>query len=182
MVVEQTSSALVPARQIYGDAVPGTWWVVHTRARHEKALAAALRRQRVAHYLPLVRRVRMHGTRRAVVEFPLFPGYLFLWGRARECEAAWKTRRVAGILPVVDQARFCEELEPIRRIVDHDEVSGVDGCVREGTRCRVVGGALCGIEGVVLRRQRDCRLYVAVTMLGRSVVVEIDGRLLEPVD
>ncbi len=157
------------------------WWVVHTRARHEKALAATLARLGVRHYLPVVRRVRMHGRRRVVVDFPLFPGYLFLAGQGRECEVAWRTRRVARILPVVDQDRFRVELDAIRRVVESERAVGVYPGLREGSRCRVTGGALRGVEGVVVRRGRSCRLLISVTILGQSAVVDIDGMLVEPI-
>jgi transcription antitermination factor NusG len=34
----------------------------------------------VSHFVPLVRHVRCYGRRKAVVEEPLFPGYVFLLG------------------------------------------------------------------------------------------------------
>lgn len=162
--------------------VTGRWWVLQTRARHEKVVAAALARQGMAHYLPLVRRRRIHGGRRATVELPLFPGYVFLSGEAAACEAAWQTRRVSKILRVHDQRGLQAELRHVQQLVESDEAAALYPTLVAGRRCRVVSGSLRGIEGVVLRRRRTCRLYLAVTILGQSAVVEIDGGLLEAID
>ncbi len=156
--------------------------MLQTQARNEKVVAAALERQRVAHYLPLVRRRRVYGGRRVTVELPLFPGYVFLRGEGAECEAAWRTRRVSRILRVHDQARLHAELRQVRQLVDSDEDALLYPALLVGKRCRVVSGSLRGLEGVVVRRRRNCRLYIAVTILGQSAVVEIDGSLLEALD
>jgi len=163
-------------------ALLGRWWVVQTQARNEKVVAAALERQQITHYLPLVRRLRIYAGRRVTVELPLFPGYVFLRGEGAECEAAWRTRRVSKILRVYDQARLQTELQHVRQVVDSDESTAVYPALVVGKRCRVTSGSLRGLEGVVVRRRRNCRLYIAVTILGQSAVVEIDGSLLETLD
>ncbi len=160
----------------------GRWWVLQTHARNEKVVAGALARQGVAHYLPLVRRPRVYGGRRLTVELPLFPGYVFLCGDAGACDAAWQTRRVSKILRVHDQQGLRTELRQVQRLVESDETAELYPALVAGRRCRVVSGSLRGIEGVVIRRRRASRLYVAVTILGQSAVVEIDGSLLEAID
>jgi hypothetical protein len=76
----------------------GPWHVLHTRSRQEKALAEDLTGMGIACFLPLVRQIRFHGGRKAVVELPLFPSYLFLRGAAEDAYRAGRTRRVAQIL------------------------------------------------------------------------------------
>ncbi len=164
------------------DATPGRWWVLHTRARNEKAVAGALQRQAVPHYLPLARRNRTYGRKVVPVELPLFPGYLFLRGEADECSAALKTNRVASVLPVVDQGLFRRELVQIYRVVEGGAPVDVFPALRQGRRCRITGGPFRGIEGVVLRRRGASRLYISASVLGQSAVIEIDELLLEPAD
>ena len=158
------------------------WWVLHTRSRNEKTVAAALIRQRIQTYLPLVRRQRNYGRREVTTTLPLFPGYLFLCGDLVARDVAWQTRRVAKILPVENQELLKAELRQIRWALESGEPVDLYPALREGSRCRIIGGAMRGLEGVVLRRRRISRLYIAVTMLGQSAVVEIDSDLLERVD
>ena len=51
----------------------GTWWVAHTKARSEKALAWDLLRRDIGYFLPLLGRVRFSGGRKRRVLMPLFP-------------------------------------------------------------------------------------------------------------
>ena len=152
---------------------------MHTRPRQEKIVAQILSRKQVAHFLPLSRAPRKYGNRETTVSLPLFPGYLFVCGDWNAREAAWRTNRVATILDAPDQDGLRAELGLVYRLVTSGERIGLAKLVR-GTRCRVVAGPLRGLEGTVLNQLSRCRIYVAMTMLNRSVTVEIDDACLEP--
>jgi transcription antitermination factor NusG len=53
------------------------WYACYTRARHEKRVDEQLAERGLETYLPLLARERQWSDRRKVVEFPLFPGYVF---------------------------------------------------------------------------------------------------------
>jgi transcription antitermination factor NusG len=164
-----------------GGAV-GQWWVLHTRARCEKAVAAALEEQSITHYLPLVRAKWSCGRRVICGSKPLFPGYLFMCGSTPQYYAAYRTHRVANILQVADQNRFRNELRQICRVVESGESVSHYSSLREGRRCRITAGSLKGIEGVVLRRCGRTRMYISATVLGQSAVIDVDSAMLEAVD
>jgi transcription antitermination factor NusG len=189
------SSALKPAVAAQADKVrvathadgwigeaPGRWWVLHTRARHEKVVATALERHRIHYYLPLVPVMRTYAKRRVTFRLPLFPGYLFLCGGHDECEKAWRTNRVAKILHVERQEQLRTELHQVFLALEAGERVDLFKALKTGRRCRITGGTLKGLEGTVLRRGRHCRMYLSVTILGQSAVVEVDAALLEPID
>lgn len=168
-----------PRRRELLDTACARWWVVHTRSRNEKLVALALARQSIRHYLPLVHLRRTYATRQGRVSLPLFPCYLFLWGETDAREMAWQTKRVANILQVEDQERLTAELRQVQRALQSGEGVELYPSLRVGRRCRITGGSLRGLEGVVIRRGRRCRMYLAVTMLGQSAVIEIEAALLE---
>lgn len=170
------------ADQLFGDAVVDQWWVLHTRSRHEKTIAAALAKHRIPHYLPLVRTQRTHGSRRVSVELPLFPGYLFLGGGPDERDVAWRTKGVAQILRVDDQAKLRKELDDIRRAVESGLPVDLYPALRKGCRCRIRSGPLRGVEGVVVRRRSTSRMHIEATVLGQSAVIEIDAAILESIE
>lgn len=159
----------------------GRWWVLHTRARHEKAVATTLERSRIPYFLPLIetrRRRRLRGS----AQVPLFPGYLFLRGEAQECDVAWQTNRVANILRVEQQAQFESEIAQIQRVVLSGAPVDLFPELRVGRRCRIIAGPLCGVEGVLSRRQGVSRVFLAATVLGQSALVETDSENVEPID
>jgi hypothetical protein len=164
------------------DAMEGTWWVLHTRARNEKALAADLDRLEVPYFLPLVEQRRKYGRRILPVHIPLFPGYLFICGTSEDRLGALKTNRIANALEVADQDRLKKDLRHIYRIVASKEPVDLYPRLRRGARCRVIKGTLVGLEGVVLKRSGPWRVYVGVEFLGQSAELEIDPMLLEVLD
>ena len=91
--------------EVAGDAssierMVGRWWVLHTRARNEKALATDLDERRISYFLPLARVQRRYGRRVVEVELPLFPGYLFMCGQEEDRYTALTKKRVANVLNV----------------------------------------------------------------------------------
>ena len=174
----QTHSYDPPAIQ----SCTGLWYVLHTRARNEKATAADLTRLGIQNFLPLIRYRRLYGGKRRRVEIPLFPGYLFMCGERVDREAALRTNRVAQILDVADQVKIRSDLEQVRRVVTSEETVDFYPKLRRGTRCRVVSGTLQGLEGVVIRRKGPWRVFVGVDFLGQSAELEIDPTLLSIID
>ncbi len=162
-------------------SVAGCWWVLRTRARQEKRVAEVLRAQRIAYYLPTVPVRHTYAKSVAAFDVLLFPGYVFLCGDEAACESAWRTRRVAEILRVVDQARLRGELVHVERVLHSGEAVRMFPAIQPGRRCVVRSGPLKGVEGVVTRFGARCTLQLAVTMLSRSAVVELDAALLDPV-
>jgi len=160
----------------------GRWWVLHTRSRNEKALAADLDRLHVRHFLPLVERRRRYGGRVLPVQIPLFPGYLFLCGSPEDRLSALRTNRIANVLEVTDQDRLRTDLRHIYRVVKSSEPVDLYPRLHRGCRCRVIKGTLAGLEGVVIRRRGPWRVYVGVEFLGQSAELEIDPMLLEVLD
>ena len=156
--------------------------MLHTCSRHEKVVAQALARRGVMYYLPLVNLQRTYSKCRVTVSIPLFPGYLFICGEADVYEAARQTNSVVRILRVTDQRQLRSELLQICRVVNAGEHIDLLQSLRVGRRCRITGGTLKGLEGVVLRRANHCRMYLSMTILGQSAAVEVDGALVEPID
>lgn len=53
------------------------WYACHTRARHEKRVGKLLVQRGLESYLPMLVKERKWSDRSKLIEFPLFPGYVF---------------------------------------------------------------------------------------------------------
>ncbi len=160
----------------------GQWFVLQTKSRHEKALAQSLDAMHVTYYLPLVDQVRMHGGRRARVQMPLFPGYLFLQGSRDDAYTADRTRRVAQIIDVPDQQRLAEELNNIRLALTSSQPLDPYPYLKAGVRVVVRCGPLQGMTGRVESRTQLDRLILQVDVLGQACSLEVDGAILDVMD
>ena len=153
------------------------WFALSVNVRHEKQVSQVLVNKGFETFLPL--HTRRHRYERRVREFeiPLFPGYLF-------CRVDPKVRlpvlTTPGVLRIVGAGRVPIPLE------DHEIISlqraaeaGV-GMVphpfwRSGQMGRVIAGPLTGIEGIVVGAKHSMRLVISVSLLQRSVLLEIDS-------
>jgi transcription antitermination factor NusG len=164
------------------DVYEGRWWVLHTRSRHEKRVAEALDRHGVNHFLPLTTSRRTYGKRVREFSPPLFTGYVFLCGGEDGIQVAWETNCIANVIRVADQDRLRADLRSIYRVCNSNEPLDLYPSLRSGRRCRIRCGPLKGIEGVVTRRRGVSRIFVAVTFICKSAVVEIDAAIVEAID
>jgi len=163
-------------------AMPGAWHLLHTRSRQEKALAESLTVKGIGVFLPLVDVTRTYGRRKASVELPLFPGYVFLKGVLDDAYEADRTKRVAGIIQVVDQAKLAWELRNLALALSSRVSLDPYPFLRAGVRVAVRSGPLAGIQGIVESRTKRDRLILQIDVLGQATSLEIDGAILDVID
>lgn len=113
---------------------------------------------------------------------PLFPGYLFckfdLSNRLPVLKTPWMFQIVGlGPTPIpVDD----EELDAIRNLVMSGSAAEPWPYVAMGQKVRIKSGTLRGVVGVLTEFKGDHKLVVSLTLLRRSVAVEIDSALVSP--
>jgi transcription antitermination factor NusG len=181
MVTTELERAMI-ARSELPDEACGQWYVLHTKARQEKALSGALVAMGLGCFLPLIKQVRYYGQYKVVVETPLFPSYVFLRGLVEDVYRADRTKRVAKIIPVNDQKRIDWELRNVSLAVTQEVQFDPFPYLIKGTRVEVRAGPLRGLQGLVEDRTKMDRLILQVDMLGRAVSLEVDGALLDRID
>jgi transcription antitermination factor NusG len=159
----------------------GQWWVVHTKARSEKALAWDLLNRDIAYFLPLVKRTTFSGSRRRHGMVALFPSYLFVSGDALDHDAVVRSDRVANVIAVDDQRQLLDELSSLERVLSGPVQLDLCPFAIVGTRVRIARGPFCGIVGRVVRRDNVTRLVLEISILGRGAEMDIEADLLEAV-
>lgn len=160
----------------------GTWWVAHTKARNEKALAWQLVNKEVPYFLPMHWKVSKSRGRTIRSLLPLFSGYLFFCGGDHERLEVLKTNRTANILTVENRDRLVSELLPIETVLKLGSPVIPHEYIKVGQRCRVSAGPLAGTEGIVMQTPKETRLVLQIDMLGQAASVEIDYDMVEKLD
>ena len=179
--LSENPTILFPEDCLNREEYDGQWWVAHTKARNEKALAWQLLKMEVAYFLPLVEKTSIKGKRKFKSLLPLFGGYVFFCGDEEARYKALTTNRIANIIPVTDQKGFVSQLRDVHIAL----TCGVDvdpfPSVVEGIRCVVTSGPLRGVEGIVEKKESVTRIMLKVDILGQSAAVTIDPAFLEPI-
>jgi transcription antitermination factor NusG len=160
----------------------GQWWVAHTKSRNEKALAQDLVVKDVSYFLPMCWKVRRIRGRTIRSLLPLFGGYLFFCGQEKQRVEVLRTNRVANLIEVNDQQRLVRELAQIEQALGAGAQLSPHEYIKAGQRCRVIGGALAGLVGIVMKTRNETRLLLQIDMLGQAASVEIDVDMIEAID
>jgi transcription termination/antitermination protein NusG len=160
----------------------GDWFVAHTKARCEKALAWDLLGCKIPCFLPMIEQTAVWGDRKRKILKPLFPSYVFFSGGAQDRYKVLTTGRVCQVIPVHQRQQFVSELDAIRQTLSFNRALTLYPFVAVGRRCRVCRGPLKGVEGVVIQNQDSLRIVLQVTMLGQGASLEIEAHDLEPAE
>jgi transcription antitermination factor NusG len=152
------------------------WYALQTRSRHEKKTATILTNKGYAPYLPTYRSRRRWSDRVVEAESILFPGYLFCRFDARRRFPIETTPGVVSVISfgVEPVAIADEEIQAIENILASGLLAEPYPFLREGQPVRITRGALEGLSGLLVKIKNHWRLVVSVSLLQRSVAVEID--------
>jgi transcription antitermination factor NusG len=176
--------------QIGAYAVPSTltkgqeWYALQTRARHEKRIAADLQNYGISAFLPLVTEVHRWSDRRKAVEVPLFSCYVFVQIELSPSERLL-VLRTPGVLSFVGSnhcpAAISEtEIDSVKAVLAGAAKFSSHPFLKVGQRVRIRGGALNGVEGILMARNGESGLVVSIDAIQRSLLVRIEGYEVEP--
>jgi len=153
-----------------------SWYALHVRPRYESAVELQLEGKGYEVFLPTYESKRRWSDRVKTVVQPLFPGYVFCRfnvGARLPILITPGVNAIVGIgkTPVPLDA---EEISAIRNVIDSGVATSPCDYIREGESVQVESGPLEGLVGIVQRNKNSDRLIVSLTLLMRSVSVEID--------
>jgi transcription antitermination factor NusG len=175
--ISQPWNAVQPAPS--GALEGGSWYAVQTRARHEKIVEHRLLERGVTTFLPLVTEVHRWSDRNKTVQVPLFNCYMFAKLTPTNVDRL-RVLRVEGVLGLVG-AR-CEgtpipdeQIESVRTLVEERMPWFPHPFLKIGQRVRIRGGALDGLEGILVSRNGSRALVISVDAIQRSLVVSVEG-------
>ncbi|HSZ18520.1 MAG TPA: transcription termination/antitermination NusG family protein [Candidatus Acidoferrum sp.] len=158
------------------------WFALQVRSRWEGTTAGLLRGKGLETLLPTYATMRKWSDRFKVVESPLFPGYVF-------CRFDVHNRLpvliTPGVISVVGRGKT-----PIA--VDDTEIFSIQAAivsgihiepwpyVQIGERVRIKDDVLDGMEGILASFKGSHRVIISVSLLRRSVALEIDRSRITP--
>lgn len=160
------------------------WYALQVWSRKESFVALQLQGLGYECFLPTYNCQRRWSDRVKELEQPLFPGYLF-------CRFDFQSRRPVVMTPrviqIVGNGRSPlpvanEEIERIQLAVASDAPRQPWPFIEIGERVRVNYGSLRGLEGILIDLKGRHRVVVSVSLLQRSVAVEVDLAWLSSVE
>ena len=160
-----------------------SWWLAYTKSRQEKKLMRELRALAIRHYGPQVEHRRRSPAGRVRTSYaPLFNNYVFVCGSEDDRYKTVCTGSVTKLSPIADTENLIADLNQIQGLINLGAPLTIESRLQPGQRVRVKTGSFAGYEGVVVQRQGETRLLVAVHFMEQGVSVKLDDCQLEPLD
>lgn len=159
------------------------WYALQIQTKLGSVVSATLRGKGYEEFLPLYRSRRRWSDRVKTVDLPLFPGYLFC--RCDVSDRLMPILTTPGVIGILGAGRIPiavdeEEIEAIRAILGAGLAAKPWPFLHVGSKVYMEGGPLAGLEGIVTNMDKAWRLIVSVSLLQRSVAVEIDREWARP--
>lgn len=151
------------------------WYAIHSRSRFEKKVAVVLEEKGISSYLPIKSLQRKWKDRKKIIDFPLFPCYLFVYIPLENKRTVIQTKGVVRIvgfpepIPVPDH-----QIEALKRFETSDVQVDPYPEILPGKEIEVKKGPFQGIKGHVIKKNKKYRLLVGLEMISQVVSVEID--------
>lgn len=159
------------------------WYALQVRTRWESSTSLLLSGKGYQTLLPTYKMKKHWSERRSEVETPLFPGYVFCRFDAQNRLPVLVT---PGVISVVGRGKV-----PVP--VEDGEIAALQAVVSSGFRAepwpflelgqkvRIESDALQGLEGILIDFKGNHRIVLSVSLLRRSVALEIDQSCVRPI-
>jgi len=166
------------------ETVSESWFALQVRTRWESSTAVLLSGKGYETLLPTFKTKRRWSGRLREVNAPLFPGYVF-------CRFDGQKRLpiliTPGVIAVVGRGRVPvpvenSEIGAIQRVVSSGLRVEPWPFLEVGQRVRIDEEALQGLQGILVNFKGNRRIVVSVSLLRRSVALEIDRSKVSPVE
>ncbi len=162
---------------------PDPWYALRVRSNCEKNVSAHLEGRGYAPFLPVYRLRRTWSDRQKEITLPLFPGYIFCRFPIQKRLPIVTTPGIVSIVGAGKQPLPIDESEmsAILSICNSDLPAQPWPYLRRGDYVVIERGSLQGVEGILVDYRKGFRLIVSITLLQRSVGVEIDRDWVRPI-
>ena len=154
------------------------WFAIAVKPRFDKAVARTLESKGFETLLPLYKKHQRYAGRSKESELPLFPGYVFCRFNVLTRLPILTTPGVTQIVGIGNRPIPLSETEIVSlktAIETHLPIQPFP-FLHVGQRVRIENGVLAGVVGIVIKLKQSLRLVLSVTLLQRSVLLEIDGQ------
>lgn len=152
------------------------WYALKVKTRSEACVGDLLRQKDYETFVPSYIESRQYSDRIKKVEAALFPGYVFCRFDAERRLPVLTTPGVEYVLSTGKRLEPVEDAEvaSLRRVLQAGVSPRPYPFLQVGQKVRIECGSFAGVEGTVVREKQADKLILSVTLLQRSVSVELD--------
>jgi len=159
------------------------WYALQVHTRKEQLVASQLENRSLECFLPTYKSLRKWSDRTKEIQQALFPGYVF-------CRFDYENRQpvvmTTGVTQVVGNGKSAipiadAEIEALQVAVGSGIATQPWPYLRTGEFVQINYGHLAGLQGILVNFKGNHRVVLSVTLLQRSLALEVELEWLSPV-
>jgi transcription antitermination factor NusG len=159
------------------------WYALQVHTRKEQLVGSQLQNRNLECFLPTYKSLRKWSDRTKEIQQALFPGYVF-------CRFDYENRQpvvmTTGVTQVVGTGKVAipiadSEIEALQVAVSSGVPAQPWPYLRSGEYVQVNYGHLAGLRGILVNFKGNHRVVLSVTLLQRSLALEVELDWLSPV-
>jgi transcription termination/antitermination protein NusG len=159
------------------------WYALQVRTRWESSTETLLLGKGYRTFLPTSKTAKRGQCKSEEANAPLFPGYVFCQFDAHNRLPILVT---PGVIAVVGRGRIPipvedSEIRAVQMVVSSGLQAEPCPYLEVGQQVRIEDGALSGLEGILTSFKGTRRIVVSISLLCRSVALEIDRSGVRPI-
>lgn len=160
------------------------WHVLYVKSRHEKKVYEALKDLLIEVFLPLVKEHRKWNERKAVVQKPLFPSYVFVY--INSSLNFYKALSVNGACMYIrfgmQYAKISEEeINKIKLLIGKEYITNIETSSmvpKIGDLMEITNGPLSGFNCKVVKINNEHKIIVRIESLQQNITATIPASFL----
>jgi len=161
----------------YIDKLVRSWYVLHTKSRFENVVNEGLVKKSIDVFLPKIKVRSKRRDRKAMIQVPLFPGYVFVKTDLNPYEHIEIVKTVGAVRIIGNKdgpvAVPQKSIESLKIIVAGNSSVTTGTRLRKGDIVMVINGPFAGVAGTFIRYKGKERVVVYIEALGQFASVEV---------
>ena len=159
-----------------------TWYALYTKSRAEKKVAEGLTKRGIINYLPLKKELKQWSDRKKWVETPAISSYIFVNITPDQYHSVFEINGIVAYVSHNGRALSIpdHEMLAMQRTIENKVNFNVEAKnIKKGEEITVTSGPLKGIKGIVQTIQGTKKLYLNISNIGYTLVVDLDDATVE---
>lgn len=161
------------------------WFALLTKSNFERTVYNSILKKKISVFLPQIRRKSIRKDRNLMVEYPLFPGYIFVQSTFHATDQLNILKTIGAVRLLGNQTGPVAipdiQIESLKILTSSNMnlITGSNISMKKGDSVMIIEGPLAGIRGEFIRHKGKGRVIIKIDLLGQYAGTEIEEDKIE---
>lgn len=162
-----------------------SWFALLTKSNFERTVYSSILKKKIPAFLPQIKRKSIRKDRHLMIDYPLFPGYIFVQSTFHAADHLNILKTTGAVRMLGNQAGPVAvpdiQIESLKILTsaNTDLMTGSNIGMKKGDPVMIIEGPMAGIRGEFIRYKGKGRVIIKIDLLGQYAGTEIEEDKVE---